>query len=137
LDASAYGDRGVILNGEIGKALGLKILISQNTIPAAAVLNPPGQPALPTAASGTFGVAGTAQISGLPNLGTAVNCLPTTADKVVLVCDPERAGWLVLKREIDMKRWDNPRTDSIELYFFLEYGPKFTITNALYVAYTA
>lgn len=115
IDASAYGGREPILNGELGKALGLRILVSQNvssaTFSATALVGYPNIPATPTGVAATF-------------------------DKAVVVVDPERAGWLVLKREIDMKRWDNPRTDSIELYFFLEYGAKFTITNALYIAYT-
>ena len=30
------------------------------------------------------------------------------------------------KRKLDMKRWDNPQTDSIELYFYVEYGIEVT-----------
>jgi N4-gp56 family major capsid protein len=41
---------------------------------------------------------------------------------VALVLDTRNAGWLAIKRPIDMKRWDNPQTDTVELYFFMEYG---------------
>ena len=32
---------------------------------------------------------------------------------------------------LDLKRWDNPSTDSIELYFYIEYGSKVTDEDAI------
>jgi len=83
MDASKYGSAEPILNGEIGKIAGLKVLV-------------------------------TTQISQ----GTA------------LVVDPDRAGWMAIRRRLDMKRWDNPDTDSIELYFYTEYGVALTDSSA-------
>jgi len=48
-----------------------------------------------------------------------------------LVLDTRQAGWLAIKRPVDLKRWDNPSTDSVELYFFMEYGTKATRTEAI------
>ena len=50
---------------------------------------------------------------------------------VALVIDPNRAGWMAIRRKLDMKRWDNPATDSIELYFYVEYGVKLTDSDAV------
>jgi hypothetical protein len=43
----------------------------------------------------------------------------------------KRAAWLAIKRHVDLKRWDNPDTDSIELYFFMEFGVKVTDEDAI------
>jgi len=48
-----------------------------------------------------------------------------------LVLDTRQAGYLAIKRPVDLKRWDNPATDSVELYFFMEYGVKATRTEAI------
>jgi len=86
IDASKYGSNEPILNGEIGKIAGLKILVSTNM----------------------------------------------TSTKAVVI-DPERAAWMAIRRHVDMKRWDNPDTDSIELYFYVEYGVALTDTAACVV----
>jgi len=54
-------------------------------------------------------------------------------DGVSLVVDSTRAGWLAIKRNIDLKRWDNPQTDSVELYFYMEYGVAVTDEDAIVV----
>ena len=38
---------------------------------------------------------------------------------------------MAIRRNLDMKRWDNPATDSIELYFYVEYGVAVTDPDAL------
>lgn len=86
IDASKYGSNEAILNGEIGKISGLKVLVTTQ----------------------------------MPN-GAA------------LVIDPSRAAWMAVRRNLDMKRWDNPQTDSIELYFYVEYGMAVTDQDALAV----
>jgi len=86
IDASKYGSNEPIVNGEIGKIAGLKVLVSTH-IP----------------------------------------------DGVMLIVDSTRAAWLAIKRPIDMKRWDNPATDSVELYFYEEYGVKVTDEDAVEV----
>ena len=48
-----------------------------------------------------------------------------------LVLASKRAAWLAIKRHVDLKRWDNPSTDSIELYFYMEYGAKVTDEDAI------
>lgn len=48
-----------------------------------------------------------------------------------LVIASKRAAWLAIKRHVDLKRWDNPQTDSIELYFYMEYGAKVTDEDAV------
>ena len=85
IDASKYGSNEPILNGEIGKIAGLKVLV-------------------------------TTQIPDASN--------------VALVVDPDRAAWMAIRRHLDMKRWDNPDTDSIELYFYTEYGVELTDSDA-------
>ena len=84
IDAAKYGSNEQIVNGEIGKVGGLKVLTTTN-MPAGAAL----------------------------------------------VIDSERASWMAVKRKLDMKRWDNPQTDSIELYFYVEYGIEVTDADAL------
>lgn len=48
-----------------------------------------------------------------------------------LILASKRAAWLAIKRHVDLKRWDNPSTDSIELYFYMEYGAKVTDEDAI------
>lgn len=43
-------------------------------------------------------------------------------DGNALLITSKRAAWLAIKRPIDLKRDDSPSTDSIDLYFFMEYG---------------
>jgi len=86
IDTSRYGAREPIVNGELGKIGGMKVLVSTQ-IP----------------------------------------------DGVSLVVDSTRAGWLAIKRNIDLKRWDNPQTDSVELYFYMEYGVAVTDEDAIVV----
>lgn len=66
------------------------------------------------------------QISGMRVL---VSTNMTEGNAIVLAS--KRAAWLAIKRHIDLKRWDNPETDSIELYFFMEYGAKVTDEDAI------
>lgn len=84
IDASRYGDREALINGEVGKISGMKVLV-------------------------------TTQID----------------DGQAIYVDSTRAAWLALKRPVDLKRWDNPTTDSVELYFFMEYGVSVTDEEAL------
>jgi len=84
IDAAKYGANEPIVNGEIGKIAGLKVLVTTQMDNGAA-----------------------------------------------LVIDPNRAAWMAIRRNVDMKRWDNPATDSVELYFYVEYGVKVTDANAL------
>lgn len=76
IDAAQYGDRAPILNGEIGKIGGLRVLVSTNLIPGS-----------------------------------------------IISLDTSRAAYLVIKRNLDLKRKDRPETDSTELYFYQEYAP--------------
>jgi N4-gp56 family major capsid protein len=87
IDASQYGDREALVNGEIGKISGMKVLVSTQM-----------------------------------------------CDGTVLILDSKRAAWEALKRPVDMKRWDNPTTDSVELYFFMEYGVAVTDEDAVVLA---
>lgn len=84
IDASKYGSNEPILNGEIGKLAGLKILVSSNMTSGSAI-----------------------------------------------VIDSDRGAWMAIRRHVDMKRWDNPDTDSIELYFYVEYGVDVTDEQAV------
>lgn len=84
IDTSRYGSSEPILNGEVGKVGGLKILTSTNMI-----------------------------------------------EGVALVMDATKAAYLVMKRNIDLKRWENPSTDCTELYFWYEYGVGVTRPEAL------
>ena len=43
---------------------------------------------------------------------------------IVACFDSSRAMYLVMKRDLDLKRKDAPDTDSIELYFYMELAPK-------------
>jgi len=84
IDASKYGDREPIVNGEIGKIAGLKVVETQN------------------------------MTSGQ-----------------VLVVDPTRAAWMAIKRDLDLKRKEEPSTDSIEFYLYQEYGVKVVNSDAV------
>lgn len=66
------------------------------------------------------------QISGLRVL-TSTNMHEGNA----IILASKRAGWLAVKRHVDLKRWDNPSTDAIELYFYMEYGAKVTDEDAI------
>lgn len=65
-------------------------------------------------------------ISGMKVLVTTA--IPTGN---AIVIASKRAAWLAIKRPIDLKRWDNPRTDSIELYFYMEFGVSVTDEDAV------
>jgi N4-gp56 family major capsid protein len=84
IDTSRYGSSEPIMNGEIGKILGLKILVTTR-VPAG----------------------------------------------VALVLDTRRAGWLVIKRNIDAKIEDEPSEDSVKYYFYQEFAPQITDDNAV------
>jgi len=71
------------------------------------------------------------KIAGLKVLVTT-NITSTKA----IVVDPDRAAWMAIRRHVDMKRWDNPDTDSIELYFYVEYGVSVTDQDGLVVITT-
>ena len=66
------------------------------------------------------------QISGLRVLVST-----NAAQGAAYIVASKRAGWLAIKRHLDLKRWDNPGTDSIELYFFMEFGAKLTDPDAV------
>jgi len=50
---------------------------------------------------------------------------------VALLMDATKAAYLVMKRHVDLKRWDNPSTDCVELYFWYEYGVGVTRPEAI------
>lgn len=56
----------------------------------------------------------------------AMKLLATTQieDGTAFCVDSTRAAYLVIKRNLDLKRWDNPGTDSVELYFYFEFAPR-------------
>lgn len=54
-------------------------------------------------------------------------------ESAVLFLDSTRAGYLAIKRNIDLKRWDSPRTDSVELYFYFEFGARVVNPEAVEV----
>jgi len=86
VDASQYGSREPILNGEVGQIAGLKVLVTT---------------AIP---SGT-----------------------------VLYLMTQRAGWYVLKRNVDVKRKEAQETDSYKFYFYFEFAPRVTDENAVVI----
>jgi N4-gp56 family major capsid protein len=51
-------------------------------------------------------------------------CTTQIEDGTAFCVDSTRAAYLVIKRNLDMKRWDNPSTDAVELYFYFEFAPK-------------
>ena len=76
INASAYGSREPILNGEIGKFAGLKVFVTTQA-----------------------------------------------TDGKALVFDSKKASMLVIKRDVTVRRRENPDTDSIEIYFTKMYKP--------------
>jgi len=84
IDASQYGNREPILNGEIGKFAGLKVLVTEN----------------------------------IPD-GTAV------------LIDPDHAGYVAIKRELEMLKDEIPEADSIAIYLYEMLGAKIVNTSAL------
>jgi N4-gp56 family major capsid protein len=54
---------------------------------------------------------------------------------VVFCVDSTRAAYLVIKRNVDLKRWDNPQTDAVELYFYFEYAPKVVNGECIAIVY--
>ena len=94
-DASQYGDREPILNGEIGKFAGLKVIVSLN-LPAKY---------------------GTKTVHGF-------------------VVDPTRYATEVIRRNLDVKRWEKPDTDRVDYYILHEYGAK-VVNNLAAAAITA
>lgn len=87
IDAARYGSNEPIVNGEVGKIAGMKVLVTDN--------------------------------------------MP---DSAVIFVDSTRAAYLVIKRNIDLKRWDSPRSDSVELYFYYEFAPRVVNPEAVAVA---
>lgn len=83
IDASKYGAREALLNGEIGKFAGVKVLVSQNM-----------------------------------STGSA------------LVVDPDEAAWLVMKREVNVKRDSFPTAEKEEIAVYTEFGVKLTQPKA-------
>lgn len=75
IDSSKYGAREVLLNGEIGKFAGVKVLVSQNM-----------------------------------SAGSA------------LVVDSLEAGWLVMKREVQVKRQEYEVQEKTEIAGYTEFG---------------
>jgi len=54
---------------------------------------------------------------------------------VAFCVDSKRAAYLVIKRNVDLKRWDNPRTDSVELYFYFEFAPSVVNETCISIVY--
>jgi N4-gp56 family major capsid protein len=52
----------------------------------------------------------------------------------VLYLDTRRAGWYVLKRNVDVKRKESQETDSYKFFFYYEFAPKVTDANAVYIS---
>jgi len=52
----------------------------------------------------------------------------------VLYLSTRRAGWLVLKREVDVKRKESQETDAYKFFFYLEMAPKVTDDNAVAIS---
>jgi hypothetical protein len=52
-------------------------------------------------------------------------------DGTVLYLASERAGWLVIKRDIQVKRKPAEETDSFKFYFYQEFAPKVTDDKAV------
>jgi N4-gp56 family major capsid protein len=66
------------------------------------------------------------QIAGLKVLVTTA--IPSGT---VLYLMTQRAGWYVLKRNIDVKRKEAQETDSYKFYFYFEFAPRVTDENAV------
>ena len=69
------------------------------------------------------------QIAGLKVLVTTA--IPSGT---VLFLATSRAGWYVLKRNIDVKRKESQETDSYKFYFYFEFAPKITDENAVVIS---
>jgi N4-gp56 family major capsid protein len=69
------------------------------------------------------------QIAGLKVLVTTA--IPSGT---ALFLATSRAGWYVLKRNIDVKRKESQETDSYKFYFYFEFAPKITDENAVVVS---
>lgn len=54
---------------------------------------------------------------------------------VAFCVDSTRAAYQVIKRNVDLKRWDNPRTDAVELYFYFEFAPKVVNGECISIVY--
>lgn len=77
IDSSRYGSSTPILNGEVARAAGLRIIESNSH-----------------------------------------------SDSFALVMDRGTSGWMVHKREVDVKRLDLPQFDSLAVFFYQEFAPK-------------
>jgi len=80
IDASKYGAREPLLNGEIGKFAGCKVIVENYS----------------------------------------------ALDNKPIVADPTEAGWLVIKRDVSVKRDELPISESIKIAAFAEYAVKVT-----------
>lgn len=69
------------------------------------------------------------QIAGLKVLVTTA--IPSGT---ALFLATSRAGWYVLKRNIDVKRKESQETDSYKFYFYFEFAPAITDQNAVIVS---
>jgi len=65
-----------------------------------------------------------------------VKVLVTTAmpSGTALFLATTRAGWYVLKRNVDVKRKESQETDSYKFFFYFEFAPKITDDNAVVVS---
>jgi len=90
IDASQYGDREAILNGEVGKAAGMKIVVADRAYPGA-----------------------------------------------VLVMQKGINAYLVIKRDITMKRKELPEEDAYAFYFYLEEIPFVTNDDSICLVFNA
>ena len=73
----------------------------------------------------------TGEVGSIAGLKVLVTTNVTSTKAIVV--DPDRACWMAIRRHVDMKRWDNPDTDSIQLYFYTEYGLDVTDEDALVI----
>lgn len=69
------------------------------------------------------------EIGQISNMRVLVSTNMTAGS--ALIISSKRAAKLAIKRHVDLKRWDNPSTDSIELYFYMEYGATVTDEDAV------
>jgi len=47
-----------------------------------------------------------------------------------LIVDPDRAAYTAIKRDLELKRKDEPSTDDLQLYFYQEYGAEIVEAGA-------
>ena len=52
---------------------------------------------------------------------------------LVAFANADKLGKFVIKRQLDSKRWDNPSSDSTELYFYFEFAPKVVWEDAVFI----